>query len=162
MFMLKRLAYKMRIFIVINLCLIFALSIISANAQGLNGKYSYIKKNSSGEITIREIKKSKSGKKQLSFKIGVGQDGGSNMFGFCIGELSGIAKEVSSNIYEYNSDFNEKDSDTGEATSCRLTLNFSGKNVIVRELNCDKKHGAACNFEGKFTHPTSIRKKAKR
>lgn len=152
----------MRVFFVINFCLIVALSLISANAQQLNGRYLYQNKNSGGEITIKEIRKTKSGKRQFGFKINVGRDGGDNFLGYCIGELKGIAKEISTNIYEFNSDFNEKDSKTGEAISCRLTFTISGNSVIVRETNCEDYHGVACNFEGKFIISKSIKKKAKK
>lgn len=84
------------------------------------------------------------------------------MLGFCIGELSGIAQEISSNTFEYNTDFNEKDSKNGEAISCRLTFIFSDSDIIVRETNCNEEHGVACNFEGKFSRFQKVKRRNKK
>jgi hypothetical protein len=130
--------------------LISAISVFSIKAQTFNGKYEYETKESSGEILIKEITKTDQ-IKSIKFEIKVGRDGGENLFGFCIGELEGEAKEIAPNIFEYNTELNERDEHTNEVIICRITFSFSKEVLIVRESNCGYFHGVACNFEGKFT-----------
>jgi len=68
----------------------------------------------------------------------------------CIGSFKGRAKWVDTNVAEYNGDYNERNPETGEAESCRLTFIFSGNRVIVREADCGIHHGVSCQFEGTY------------
>ncbi len=116
----------------------------NAFAQNRSGTYYWNWKNKSiNVLTIVENKKTK--KKTIQFKLGVNQ-----IDAPCVGEITGKAKQISTNVFEYNSNSQERDTGTNERIFCRLTFIFSGNTVTVRENDCSDFHGARCSFEGDY------------
>jgi len=117
---------------------------MSVAAQNRSGTYHRNNKWVRNNITFREVQRGKT--KVLNFEISI-----SNIrHPPCLGSFKGQAKWVDTNVAEYNRDYNERNPETGEAESCRLTFIFSGNRVIVRENDCGMYHGVSCEFEGTY------------
>jgi hypothetical protein len=130
--------------------LIFVVSLVSILSFGQNrsGKYILKYKNEViGVIKIKEVRKRK--QKSLSFDVQIGQPETT-----CVGGFSGKARQLSSNLFEYNS------SDSADTYSmyCRLTFSFAGNKIILREAGCDDFHGARCSFDGEYTRSKARKK----
>jgi len=118
-------------------------SATSIAAQDRSGTYKWTYKNVAvGVLKIRET--GTGSRRRITFTLRVEQ---SNYP--CVGEIDGRLKVVSSNLYEYNPNRPFRDANGG-LNYCRLTFAFSGKQVVVRENDCEDFHGARCNFEGKY------------
>ncbi len=135
--------------------LLFILFLTASNialAQNRSGTYQWKYKDTAiGVLEITKIKDDKN--KAINFKLRIEQSDYP-----CVGEISGKAKWVSLNLFEYNSNRPSRDSETKELNYCRLTFVFSGNSLIVRESDCGDFHGARCNFEGKFTRVKNSKK----
>ncbi len=135
--------------------LLFVIFLTVSNAsfaQNRSGTYQWKYKDIAiGIVKITELKGDKN--KTINFKLEVEQTDYP-----CVGEISGKAKWVLSNLFEYNSNRPIRDSETKELNYCRLTFVFSGNSLIVRESDCEVFHGARCNFEGEFTRVKNSKK----
>lgn len=117
---------------------------LTVSAQNRSGTYYLNNKHIRNDITFREVKRGNT--VILNFEISI-----SNVtHPPCLGGLKGRAKWTDANVAEYNRDFTEIDSETGETASCRLTFIFSGSRVIVRENDCGSNHGVSCDFDGTY------------
>jgi len=134
---------KIRHFLLLTFATILLIGVSDIAAQSRNGTYYRSDRYGRGDITFKEVGKGKS--RRLNFYISIA----GAQRGTCIGDHRGKAKWISSNMAEYNGDFNEVNAN-GDAISCRLTFVFSKNRVTVRETNCDDFHGVACQFEGSY------------
>jgi hypothetical protein len=57
----------------------------------------------------------------------------------CTGYIFGIAKVTGSNTAVYT-----------DAKCKQLSFTFAGKNVTIKETNCNNYHGSSCNFSGAY------------
>ena len=122
----------------------FLMLITTVSAQNRSGTYHRNNKWVRNNITFREVKRGNT--RVLNFQISI-----SNIrHPPCLGSFKGVAKWIDANVAEYNRDYDQRNPDTGEAESCRLTFIFSGNGVIVREDDCGSYHGVSCEFEGTY------------